>query len=173
MIKKTMLTMLALSIWNFSASAQNLKGFDKSNMDTSVKPGTDFVQYSTGTWLKSHPLDNEHVTNGAFSDLYDQNQLQIQELILQFANTPQQRGTLGYKIGTLYNLMMDSVRLNKEGFNPIKTNLEKIKAIKDRKEYQRVTAELDRKGESTMMYAWGVGADQRNAGNNLVAISQA
>ncbi len=173
MIKKTMLTMLALSIWNFSASAQNLKGFDKSNMDTSVKPGTDFVQYSTGTWLKSHPLDNEHVTNGAFSDLYDQNQLQIQELILQFANTPQQRGTLGYKIGTLYNLMMDSVRLNKEGFNPIKANLEKIKAIKDRKEYQRVTAELDRKGESTMMYAWGVGADQRNAGNNIVAISQA
>ena len=173
MIKKTMLTMLALSVWNFSASAQNLKGFDKSNMDTSVKPGTDFVQYSTGTWLKNHPLDDEHVTNGAFMDLYDQNQLQIQELILQYANSPQQRGTLGYKIGTLYNLMMDSARLNKEGFDPIKANLEKIKAIKDRKEYQRVTAELDRKGESTMMYAWGVGADQRNAGNNIVAISQA
>ena len=36
MIKKTILTMLALSVWNFTASAQNLKGFDKSNMETSV-----------------------------------------------------------------------------------------------------------------------------------------
>lgn len=171
---KTMkLIMLALVAATTTASAQpQLKGYEKANMDTSVKPGADFVQYATGTWLKNHPLDAEHVTNGAFMDLYDQNQLQINELILQYANNPQKPGTLGYKIGTLYNLMMDSVRLNREGYEPLKPNLERIRNVKDRGEYFRLTAELDRRGENTMMFSWGVGADMRNAGHNIVSISQ-
>jgi len=171
---KKILTCAIFMFGMISANAESpLKGYNKANMDLSVNPGDDFVQYATGGWLKSHPLRDDQMTNGAFMDLYDQNQLQIQELILQFANTPQEYGTLGYKIGTLYNQMMDSTRRNAEGYTPIKANLEKIRAVKTRKEYQRVTAELDLKGESTMMFAWGVSADQRNADMNIVGISQA
>ena len=122
--------------------------------------------------MKAHPLDAEHTNNGAFTDLYDENQKQIQELILQYANTPQEQGTLGQKIGSLYKLMMDSVRLNREGWTPLKPTLEKIAAIKDRREYQLVTAQLDRKGEETMMFGVGVGSDMRNASMNLVSIGQ-
>lgn len=154
------------------ANAQGLKGYDRANMNPSVNPGDDFVEYATGGWAKSHPLRDDQMTNGAFMDLYDQNQKQIQELILQFTTTPQQPGTLGYKIGTLYNQMMDTLRRNNEGYQPIMANLQKVRAIKDRKEYQRVTAELDRHGESTMLFGWGVGADQRDADNNLVSIGQ-
>ena len=163
--------MLAIVAGVTAASAQN-KGYDKANMDLGVKPGTDFVQYSTGSWLKSHPLDAEHPTNGAFVDLYEKNQLQINELVLQFANQPQKPGTLGYKIGTLYNLVMDSVRLNREGYAPIKPLLEKLRKVEDRSEYFRLTAEFDRRGENTMMFGWGVGADIRNAGHNVVKIQQ-
>ena len=137
-----------------------------------IVPGDNFYQYAAGGWLKSHPLDDEHTDNGAFTDLYEKSQKDIQELILQYASSPQQKGSLGQKIGSLYNLMMDSVRLNKEGWAPLKPTLERIKAIKDRKEYQLVTAQLDRKGENTMMYGIGVGADQRNADVNIVGISQ-
>ena len=90
-------------------------GIDPKNLDTSVKPGNDFYHYAAGGWLKAHPLDAEHTENGAFTDLYEQNQKRIQEIILQYASKPQQQGTLGQKIGSLYNLMMDSVRLNHEG----------------------------------------------------------
>ena len=142
------------------------------NLDPSVRPGDDFFQYAAGGWMKAHPLDAEHTNNGAFTDLYDENQKQIQELILQYANTPQEQGTLGQKIGSLYKLMMDSVRLNREGWTPLKPTLEKIAAIKDRREYQLVTAQLDRKGEETMMFGVGVGSDMRNASMNLVSIGQ-
>ncbi len=170
MRKWMIMAVVALST---TAFAQNLSsGIDLSNLDTSVRPGDDFYQYAAGGWMKSHPLDAEHTDNGAFTDLYEKSQKDIQELILQYASAPQQQGTLGQKIGSLYNLMMDSVRLNKEGWDPIKANLEKIKAIKDRREYQLVTAQLDRKGESTMMYGISVGADQRNADMNIVGISQ-
>ena len=122
--------------------------------------------------MKTHPLDSEHPENGAFVDLSEQNTLRIQELILQYAGTPQEKGSLGQKIGSLYNLRMDSVRLNREGWTPIKPVLERIAAIKDRKEYQLVTAQIDRRGEETMMYGIGVGADMRNASMNIVSVGQ-
>ena len=142
------------------------------NLDTSVRPGDDFFQYAAGGWMKAHPLDAEHTNNGAFTDLYEESQKQIQELILQYANAPQEQGTLGQKIGSLYRLMMDSVRLNREGWTPLKPTLEKIASVKDRREYQLVTAQLDRKGENTLMFGVGVGADMRNAKMNLVSIGQ-
>ena len=156
-----------------SATAQTLStGIDPANLDTSVRPGDDFFQYAAGGWMKSHPLDSEHPENGAFVDLSEQNTLRIQELILQYAGTPQEKGSLGQKIGSLYNLRMDSVRLNREGWTPIKPVLERIAAIKDRKEYQLVTAQIDRRGEETMMYGIGVGADMRNATMNIVSVGQ-
>lgn len=156
-----------------ATNAQKLSsGIDKKNMDLSVKPGTDFYQYAAGGWLKNNPLDAEHTSNGAFTDLHEQNQKRIQELIMEFAGKPQQQGTLGQKLGSLYNMMMDSVRLNREGFTPIKPTLARIAAIKNNKEYQLVTAQLDRRGEGTMMFGMGVGADMRNADMNIVSIGQ-
>lgn len=172
MKKKTFLLGLLLCATGAFAQGNLSSGIDLKNLDTSVKPGDDFYHYAAGGWLKSHPLDAEHVQNGAFTDLYEQSQKRIQDIILDFASKPQKQGTLGQKIGSLYNLLMDSVRLNREGWRPIKPVLDKIAAIKNRKEYQLVCAQLDRNGESTMMFGIGAGADQKDSEWNLVAIGQ-
>ena len=171
MKKRTLIAACSLAAMSAGAQSQ-VSGIDKKNMDLSVKPGTDFYQYAAGGWLKSHPLDAEHTNNGAFTDLYEENQKRIQELILEYASKPQKQGTLEQKIGTLYNMLMDSVRLNREGWEPLKPTLARIAAIKTNKEYQLVTAELDRRGENTMMFGVGVGADMRNASMNIVSVGQ-
>ena len=171
MKKRTLIAACLLAAMSAGAQSQ-VSGIDKKNMDLNVKPGTDFYQYAAGGWLKSHPLDAEHTNNGAFTDLYEENQKRIQELILEYASKPQKQGTLEQKIGTLYNMLMDSVRLNREGWEPLKPTLARIAAIKTNKEYQLVTAELDRRGENTMMYGIGVGADMRNASMNIVSVGQ-
>lgn len=167
------LLFMSVPFFALSAGAQTFtSGIDKANMDVSVKPGDDFYQYAAGGWLKSHPLDAEHTDNGAFTDLYEMNQKRILELIKKYADTPQQKGSLGQKIGTLYNLMMDSTRLNKEGWAPIQPTLAKIRTIKDRREYQKVMAQLDRRGESTLMFGIGIGADLQDANTNIVSVGQ-
>ena len=174
MAMKTAIKIFSLSlmlIGGGTAFAQN-KGYDKENMNLAVKPGDNFAEYACGNWLKTHPLRDDQMTNGAFFDLYELNQKQIQEMILEFATKPQEKGSLGYKIGTLYNQMMDTLKRNEQGLTPIMPYIERIRAVKDCKEYQRVTAEIDRRGEATMMYAWGAGADLRDADNNIVGIQQ-
>ena len=171
---KTRLLLLSLSLVATSAFAQQTlgSGIDKANMDLSVKPGNDFYRYAAGGWLKSHPLDAEHPMNGAFVDLEEQNQKRIQELINEFASKPQKKGSLGQKIGSIYNLMMDSVRLNREGAAPLKPYLDKVAAIKNIHEYQYITSQLDFEGIGAPLFSIGVGADQRNAAMNIVGISQ-
>lgn len=171
MKKRTLIAACLLAAMSANAQSQ-VSGIDKKNMNLNVKPGTDFYQYAAGGWLKSHPLDAEHTNNGAFTDLYEENQKRIQELILEYASKPQKKGTLEQKIGTFYNMLMDSVRLNREGWEPLKPTLARIAAVKSNKEYQLVTAELDRRGEGTMMFGIGVGADMHNASMNIVAIGQ-
>lgn len=171
-MKRTFFLGLAFCALGAFAQTDLSSGIDLKNLDTSIKPGDDFYHYAAGGWLKSHPLDAEHAENGAFVDLQELNQQRIKDIILEYASKPQQQGSLGQKIGSLYNLMMDSVRLNREGWAPIKPTLDKIAAIKNRKEYQLVCAQLDRNGENTMMFGIGVGADQKDAAWNLVGIGQ-
>ena len=155
-----------------SASAQGTVGIDRANMNLSVKPGNDFYEYAIGGWRKAHPLDAEHARNGSFTDLDEMNQKRILELIQEYSSKPQAQGTLGQKIGSLYNLAMDSVRRNREGAAPIQPVLKKIADIQNRRDYQLVTSQLDARGISCMMFGMGVGADQKDAANNLVGIGQ-
>ena len=166
--------LISLSLVATSAFAQqNLKsGIDKANFDLSVKPGNDFYHYAAGGWLKIHPLDAEHPMNDAFVDLDELNQKRIRSLIEEYANTPQQKGTLGQKIGSIYRMMMDSVKLNKDGYAPLKPYLDRVAAIKDIHQFQLVSAQLDKVGIGVSMFDVGVGADQRNASMNIVGISQ-
>lgn len=151
---------------------EKTSGIVKANMNLTVKPGTDFFEYSGGGWIKNHPLTAEYSRYGVTESLYDENQKQIRQLIEGFAKTPQSKGSLGQKIGSLYNLAMDSIRRNNEGYSPIKPFLTLIKNIKNRKEYQIITSELTKRGENTEMFNIGVDADQHNASMNLVYISQ-
>ncbi len=170
---KTRILLFALSFASATSFAQGLSsGINKANMDLNVKPGDNFYEYAAGGWLKSNPLDEEHPMNGSFTELDELNQKRILGLIEEYASKPQEKGSLGQKIGSLYKLMMDSVRRNNEGYAPLKPLLARIEAIKNRREYQLVTAELDRKGANTLMFGIGIGADMRNASQNLVGIGQ-
>ena len=109
-----------LMAFALSTSAQTTKsGIAKENMDVSVRPGNDFFRYSVGGWLKSHPIPQEYSKYGQFAILNKQNNERIRDLIIEMSNQNFANGTDQQKIGDLYNLMMDSTRLNRDGAKPI------------------------------------------------------
>ena len=101
-------------------------GIDLTNLDTTAVQGADFYQYACGGWMKKHPLTNEYSRFGSFDMLAENNREQLKGLIVEIAAGQNAQGTIGQKIGDIYNLAMDSVKLNADGVTPIQADLEKI-----------------------------------------------
>jgi putative endopeptidase len=163
--------MLSCMIAPGAAIAQNT-GIDKANLNTNVKPGDDFYEYADGGWIKNHPVRPEYGTNSPWIDIYETNQKQLLDIIIGYAKTPQKKGTLAYKIGTLYNMYMDSVKLNKEKAAPIKPILAKINAVRNYKEYIRAMADIESMGVGGIPIGIGVGTNQKDVGQNIVSLHQ-
>ncbi len=147
-------------------------GIDLANLDTTAVPGEDFFQYACGGWKASHPLTDEYSQYGSFTLLSENNRKQMQELIEGLAAEPHEPGSVAEKIGLLYNVAMDSVKLNSDGIAPIKAELEEIAALKDKKDVYALLGSLERRG-ITAYLGTGVGADDMNSDLNAVYTGQA
>lgn len=150
---------------------KNTSGIDLANLDTTVAAGTDFFRYACGGWNDSHPLTAEYSRYGSFEMLAETNQKQLRELIESFASQTNEPGSQGQKIGDLYTLAMDSVKLNSDGVAPIKAQLDKIAAISDRKQIVPMIAEMAYDGIGTYFSSY-VYADPKNSALNIFQISQ-
>lgn len=166
---KLYLPVLALALTTVACGGgkKDVAGIDPANLDTTVMPGTDFYQYACGGWMKAHPLTAEYARFGSFDLLAENNREQLKSLIGELAAKPEAPGSVAQKIGDLYNVAMDSVKLNADGVEPIRGELEKITAITDVKEMSEIVAEMRRKGFDAY-FVLGVGADEKNSAMNIV-----
>ena len=147
-------------------------GIDLANMNDSIAPGTDFYQYCGGNWMANNPLKPEYSSYGQFNVLFDNNEKQLREMFEEYANNPQEKGTLGQKIGSIYRMAMDSVKRNADGYKPIENHLRMVREVESREQIQVLTAELGKIGVDISMFAIYVDADFTDASNNLVQTYQ-
>lgn len=95
------------------------RGVDRANLDPSVAPQTDFYDYACGGWMKANPLKPEFARYGTFDELRENNRIQLRELIMNLDAKNAPEGSVAQKIGDLYAMGLDSLRLNIEGSQPV------------------------------------------------------
>lgn len=118
---------MAISLSASAASAQeHLKSLDPKQIDNSITAGTDFYRHVNAKWQKANPLTAEHARYGKFNVLSDTSEQRVKDIVLNLAGQNPKPGTVAFKVSTIYNQAMDSVRRNAEGAKPIQADLKKI-----------------------------------------------
>ena len=167
----------ALAVAALAADAQApvaaqgaVHGVNKADMDMSVRPGDDFYQYAGGGWLKANPMKPEYSSYGVFNDLAETNRKQIRELFENLSKEKHAFGSVGQKVADLYNMAMDSVRLNKEGAAPLQKDLDKVKAFSKKADFTAFIAD-QHLYKGNPFFGIGVDTDLKNSDLNVMWLS--
>lgn len=135
-IKFTTLLLLLISVTAFSQVI-----IDKSAMDLSVNPGDDFFNYVNGTWLKNTEIPGDMSRYGSFDALRENNSKQLYDLLTELSSDRNfQKGSNKQKIGDFFISGMDENRINSLGYTPLKSDLDIIKSISDKKDLMKLIA---------------------------------
>ena len=179
MISKMKIFSMALAVVAFGActtanknAKEKVPGVDLTSLDTTYTPGQDFYQYACGGWMAQNPLTPEYSRFGSFDKLGEQNKEQLRTLFEGLANSTAAAGTSERKIADLYNLGLDSVRLNNEGAAPLKPYLEAINAIATPADKAAAIARLHNYNASPL-FAVYVNGDEKNSSMNVLYLYQA
>ncbi|MEG0010985.1 MAG: M13 family metallopeptidase [Muribaculaceae bacterium] len=145
-------------------------GVDPANLDCTVAPGNDFFQYACGGWMKNNPLEGQYSRFGTFDQLGENNKTQVRELIQNLGKENNAKGSVAQKVDDLYKMGIDSVRLNKEGGNPIQEDLAKIANL-NRKDLTKIIAS-QHNGIGAPFFGTFVMSDLKDANVNVLYMSQ-
>ncbi len=146
-----------------------VKAVDRNNLDPNTAPGNNFYQYACGGWMLNNPLDPQYARFGTFDQLRENCRDQVKDIITTLG-TSNPRGSLKQKVGDLYAMGMDSVRLNKEGMAPL---TEAIAAIKSQNRSQFASAIADQhKGIGDPFFNSAVMADLKSSDDNMLYLMQ-
>lgn len=174
-ILKNYFAVLGVVAASFTSYAQNpsRKYIDPANMDLSIKPGNDFYQYASGTWIKKNPVPAKETRWGTFNELREFNAQAVKKLVQKAAaDKTAAPGSVSKRVGDFYAAGMDSLSIEKLGYTPIKADLEQIKQIKDLPSLLNQIAVMRTSGVGMAMFGLGVGQDRKNVTKYVVNISQ-
>lgn len=119
--------------------------------------------------MKANPLDPQYARFGTFDQLAENNRTQLKDLIMNLGSN-NAKGSLAQKVGDLYKMGLDSVRLNNEGAKPLAADLQKLKAAK-RVDFPAIIGWLHN-GIASPFFDSGVMADLKNSSMNILYLGQ-
>jgi len=145
--------------------------FDKTGMDTTVKPGDNFALYASGNWFKTTKIPASETGWGSFYTLSDDNIKQVHQILNDVSAKDNTSGSLEQKVGDLYKSGMDTATIEKLGYDPIKPKLDKINAVKDYKDLVKLAADGFKDGDG-MLFGFYVSPDDRVSSKNIAHFDQ-
>lgn len=163
-MKKITYAILSFAFTSMTMNAETPKGVDRNNLDESIAPQEDFYQYACGGWMKANPIKAEYSRFGTFDKLGESSREQVKSLVENLDVKNALQGSITQKIGDLYAMGLDSVRLNNEGATPIMEDVKKINTTKREDIIDLMSSMI---GVSAF-FGTGVDADMMNSNMNTM-----
>jgi putative endopeptidase len=183
-VKRFLLSTLTLSVMAACASAADtaqpaagspagsISGIETQYIDPGVRAQDDFFTYLNGKWLKTTEIPSDKSSWGTFAKLRDDTQPQLRGLIEADASDPHKKaGADTQKIGDLYASFMNEQKLESLGYKPLTGELQRIRALRDKKAVPGLIAHLSQIGVATP-YAIRVAQDARASTKYAAYIGQ-
>lgn len=136
--------------------------FLSSCVDKTVDPGVDFMNYATGTWKKNNPIPASEKSWGIFNLVPEETYEKVKSILFELQKTEWPKGSNKQKVGDFYFAGMDTVTIEKQGASQLKTEFEKIDAIKSTDDLVKVSALLQTYGVGAFFNLW-VDQDAKNS----------
>ncbi len=133
---------------NSTAKPKTLSaGIALEYVEPQVRAQDDFFEHLNGKWLKTVEIPADKSSWGAFHKLHDDTQPQLRAIIERSAAVKGARaGSEEQLIGDFFASYMDEARLEQLGITPLKGELARIDAIKDKAELPALFAHMGKIG---------------------------
>ncbi len=165
----TFLMFLSLAWNNLDAPK---KGFvDVHGIDPSIKPGDDFFRYVNGRWYDTAKIADDQSGVGSYSFMNIPQKELLQHILDSVSKSKHTAGTIEQKVGDFYASGMDTITINKRGYEPILPILKQVDAISDLPSLLKFVAGELKAGNRSMI-SFGVSPDDKNSKINIAHVSQ-
>ncbi len=142
-----------------------------ADIDSATKPGNDFYQYANGKWLKTAVIPPTESSIGSFLDIYNRTKAHIHLILDSLSKAKNDEGSIEQKVGDFYSAGLDSVTIEKLGYQPLQPFLLKIDSIKDANGVIQFATEQATNGRPLLISQY-VGADEKNSAVNIAVYTQ-
>ncbi|HEY8928451.1 MAG TPA: M13 family metallopeptidase [Mucilaginibacter sp.] len=148
------------------------KYIDPANMDQSVNPGDDFFEYANGAWVKNNAIPAKETRWGSFGILHQENTDRLKSILAEVSTPGQPKGSLKQRVGDLYASGIDSVAIEKRGYDPIKPDLERVSKVSDLDGVIHEAIYERTHGVGSPLFGFGVGQDSKHPTVNILSFGQ-
>ena len=145
--------------------------FDLANLDKTVDPCVDFYSYACGNWIKSNPIPPDYTDWVSFTEIQEHNYSVLQKILEKASANDPGRSVIDQKIGDFYSACMDEPEVNKKGYTPLKPELDRIAAVKDKTQMMEVMGHEYLIGPNPL-FSFSSQPDLHNADMTIAAIDQ-
>ena len=160
-----------IGLFSFAQPFKKFKFIDSSNMNLSVKPGENFYNYANGDWIKNNPIPPSKTSWGSFLVLRDASLTALKNILEDAAKNPE-KNRLMKMTGDFYASGMDSIAIEKLGFEPIKNDLANIDKINTVQDLVKEIASMRVNGIASPLFGFYIDQDDRNASKYIAKFGQ-
>ncbi|MCB0471889.1 MAG: M13 family metallopeptidase [Flavobacteriaceae bacterium] len=147
-------------------STPEKKFIEITGIDSTLTPGDNFFRYANGKWYDSVPIPASQAGVGAYMFMNYPQRLRLQGILDSVSAAQNPAGSIEQKVGDFYAAGMDTVTINKRGYEPIKPTLAAIEAISNLPSLMTFVANETKVNNGSIM-AFGVGPDDKNSNMNI------